>query len=76
MTYRQLLESLQKYAADNPGAEALDKRVVMRVLDRDDDLHVGGLSSISIDAGCGDFEALILDADQTSDDDAADGDDE
>ena len=69
MTYRQLLESMQQYAEKNPTGEALDKRVVMRVLDHDDELHVGGLSSIEIDAGCGDFEALILDADQAPDDD-------
>ena len=66
MTFRQLLEALQKHASDHPDAESLDQQVVVRVLDHNEDLHVGGLDSLSIDAGCCEVEALVLDADQAA----------
>jgi hypothetical protein len=67
MTYRELLESMQRFAADNPISEALDRQVIVRVGvadDDDDEIHVGGLQSAVVDCGCTDQDALVLDADQ------------
>jgi len=73
MTFRKLLKTMQQFAAENPGHEALDRQVVVRVGvpngDGDEDLHVGGLQSAVVDAGCTDEFALVLDADQEPDED-------
>lgn len=71
MAYRQLLEMIRQHADDHPDDEALDREVIVRLSTNEengDDLHVGGLRSISIDAGCTDEPALTLDADQEPDD--------
>jgi hypothetical protein len=74
MTFRQLLEMMQQFAAENPDHQALDQRVVVRVGIEDDDesdldeIYVGGLTSAVVDAGCTDFFALVLDGDQDPDD--------
>lgn len=65
MTYRELLDMLRQHAADYPDDEALDRQVIVRVV-VEDELHVGGLRSISIDSGCTDEPALTLDADGDS----------
>jgi hypothetical protein len=70
MTFRTMLKMMQSFARDNPGHEALDEHVVVRVQtneDNGDDLHVGGLRSIAVDAGCTETFALVLDADQEPD---------
>lgn len=75
MTFRQLYESLQNFVRDNPDHEALDHHVVMRIQLDDDaqrDLSVGGLRSMTVEQGCAEFYALILDGDQEPDDDAPD----
>lgn len=67
MTYRQLLDQLQKFVNVIPSNEALDRQVIVRLGvqdDDDDELHVGGLQSVTIDCGCTDEYALVLDADQ------------
>jgi hypothetical protein len=66
MTFRALSELLFKFIADHPDHEALDEPVVVRVQTRgdDEDLHVGGLREATVDAGCTDTLALVLDADQ------------
>jgi hypothetical protein len=73
MTFRKLLDKMQQFAAKNPDHEALDQQVVVRVGvpndDTDEDLHVGGLQSAVVDAGCTDEFALVLDADQDPDED-------
>lgn len=75
MTFRKLLKTMQQFAAHNPGHEALDRQVVVRVGvpndddDDDEDLHIGGLQSAVIDAGCTDEFALVLDAAQEPDED-------
>jgi hypothetical protein len=69
-TLRGLHDQLHRFVIENPVHEALDRRIVIRVLDRNDDLHVGGLSSIGIDQGCTETYALVLDADQEPDDPA------
>ena len=74
MTFRALLAMLSKFAEDNPGHEALDEDVVVRVRtseDNGDDLHVGGLRVVTVDAGCTDTFALVLDADQDPDEELA-----
>jgi hypothetical protein len=69
MTFRRLLHLLRAYAEQYPDAGALDREVVVRVATREhgedgeDDLHVGGLREVSVDAGCTDEETLVLDAD-------------
>lgn len=64
MTFRELLDLLREYAEGHPDAESLDREVVVRVAtDEGGDLVVGGLREVSIDAGCTDEEALVLDAD-------------
>jgi hypothetical protein len=58
---------MKEFAGDNPGSEALDRQVIVRVGLTDDDdyeLHVGGLQSAVVDCGCTDEPALVLDADQ------------
>jgi hypothetical protein len=70
MTYRELLERIRQHAAEHPNDEVLDREVIIRLQtneDNGDDLHVGGLRSISIDAGCTDEPALTLEADQEPD---------
>jgi len=73
MTFRRLLEALQQFAVENPDHEALDQQVVVRVGvpngDDDEDIHVGGLQSAVVDAGCTDKFALVIDADQEPDED-------
>jgi hypothetical protein len=68
ITFRALLTQLQQFAAENPDHEALDRQVVLRVGvpngDDDEDIHVGGLQSAIVDAGCTEEFALVLDADQ------------
>jgi hypothetical protein len=76
MTYRKLLDKLLAFARDNPDHEALDAQVIVRLQTNEDngeDLHVGGLQTASIDAGCTETFMLVLDADQEPDDN--DGDD-
>jgi hypothetical protein len=79
MTFRKLLKEMQQFADENPGHEALDRQVVVRVGvangDDDEDLHVGGLQSAVVDAGCTDEFVLVLDADQepNEDDEAQEG---
>lgn len=63
--FRELLETMQHFATDNPNHEVLDRQVIVRLNVEDDDvLHVGGLQSVTVDAGCTDHFALVLDADQ------------
>ncbi len=67
MTFRILFEMMKKFMDDHPDHEALDRHVVVRLLsneDNGDDLHVGGLRHVSVDAGCTDTFALVLDAGQ------------
>lgn len=62
-----MLEMMQNFVRDNPDHEALDEEVVIRIQtneDNGDELHVGGLRSLVVDAGCTDTCALTLDADQ------------
>lgn len=69
MTFRRLLSRLQTFAKDHPDHEALDAPVVVRLQtneDNGDDLHVGSLRDITVDAGCTETFALTLDADQVS----------
>jgi hypothetical protein len=69
-----LLAMMAKFAEDHPDHEALDQHVILRVKAREDDggeLHVGGLREVTVDAGCTDMFALVLDADP-----GLDGDDE
>lgn len=61
MTMRQLMVWLNNWAAHHEDHE-LDMEVVMRV--SEDDLRVGGLRSVSVDPGCTEIDALILDGDQ------------
>lgn len=80
MTFRELLETLRQFSAENPDHEALDRQVVVRVGvpngDDDEDLHVGGLQTVVVDAGCTDKFALVLDADQGPDEDDEDDEDD
>jgi hypothetical protein len=73
MTFRQLHETMRQFIAKYPDHESLDRQVVVRLGvangDDDEDLHVGGLQSAIIDAGCTDEFALVLDADQEPDED-------
>jgi hypothetical protein len=73
VTFRALLAAMQEFATANPDHEALDRQVVVRVGvpngDDDEDLHVCGLQSAIVDAGCTDDFALVLDADQEPEDD-------
>jgi len=68
MTFRELLQSMQEFVAANPSHESLDHEVIVRIGvangDDDEDIHVGGLRSAVVDAGCTDKFALTLDADQ------------
>lgn len=68
MTFRRLLAVLQELAADPRVSQSLDREVILRVGvpngDDDEDIHVGGLRSAIVDAGCADEFALTLDADQ------------
>lgn len=76
MTFRELLAEMASFAGENPNHESLDRQVVVRfgVADDDDDeVHVGGLQSMMIDAGCTDSFALVLDADQDGEDEDDDG---
>jgi hypothetical protein len=73
VTFRMLLEMLSEFAADNPDHEALDEHVVVRVQTNDDngdDLHVGGLRKVTVDAGCTDTFTLVFDADQEPDEES------
>lgn len=70
MTFRELLDLMQGFVREHPDHEALDRRVVVRV-QVGDDLHVGGLDSVAVDAGCAEEYSLVIDA---SDD--PDGDDD
>ncbi len=76
MTFRKLLEAMQRFAADDSNRGALDRQVVVRLGvpsgDDDEDVHVGGLQSAVMDAGCTDEFALVLDADQDPDEDEID----
>lgn len=68
MTFRTLLARLQDFANKNP--EALNTHVVVRLQtneDNGDDLHLGELRGIAVDAGCTETFALTLDADQDPD---------
>jgi hypothetical protein len=70
MTFRMLFEMMQSFVRDNPDHEALDEHIVVRVQTDEangDDLHVGGLRSAAVDAGCTDTWVLVLDADQEPD---------
>lgn len=73
MTFRRLLAVLQELAADPRTSEALDQQVILRVGvpngDDDEDIHVGGLQSAIVDAGCADTFTLTLDADQEPEED-------
>lgn len=73
MTFRQLFESMQQFVARYPDHESLDRQVVVRLGvecgDDDEDIHVGGLQSAVVDCGCTDVPSLVLDADQSPDDD-------
>ena len=68
MTFRSLLTYLTEFARDNPGHEALDRQIVVRLGvangDDDEDVHAGGLQSAVVDAGCTEEFTLVLDADQ------------
>jgi hypothetical protein len=68
MTLRTLFDQLSTFVENHPDHEALDAVVVVRIQTNgeDEDLHVGELREITIDAGCTDTFALVLDADQTS----------
>ncbi len=72
MTFRELLASMQEFVKDNPDHESLDRQVVIRLGtpsgDDDEDIHVGGLQSAIVDAGCTDEFVLTLDADQEDED--------
>lgn len=73
MTFRQLHAAMLQFIAEHPNHEALDRQVVVRVGvpngDDDEDLHVGGLQSAIVDAGCTEEFSLTLDADQEPDED-------
>lgn len=65
MTMRELHAALSSFILEHPDHEAVDLPVIVRVDDGDGiHLHVGDLSSASVDAGCSDTEQLVLDADQ------------
>jgi len=67
VTFRELLASMQEFVDTHPNHEALDRQVVVRVsvpgVGNEEYLHVGGLQSVAVDAGCTDEFALVLDAD-------------
>ena len=72
MTFRALLAKLHYFVKNNPDHEAFDEHVVVRLQTSEDngnDMHVGGLRDITIDAGCTETFALVLDADQDQDQD-------
>jgi len=73
VTFRQLHEFMAAFVAASPSDPALDRQVIVRVSvpdDDDDEIHMGGLQSAAIDAGCTDEFLLLLDADQEGDDEA------
>lgn len=73
MTFRALFAMLSKFVEDNPAHEALDEHVVVRIQTNEDngeELHVGGLREITVDAGCNDTLTLVLDADQDPDEES------
>ena len=75
MTFRELLQKMTKLAAENPDEEALDEHVVMRLQtdeDNGDELVCGGLRDVTLDAGCTDTLALVLDGDQEPDEESID----
>jgi len=75
MTFRELLAALQDFTKHSPNHQALDEHVVVRLQTSDengDELHVGGLRIVTVDAGCTETFALTLDADQDPDEPAAD----
>ena len=79
VTFRELAQQISQHAKDHPDDDSLDHGVVVRLQTNEadgDDLHVGGLRSISIECGCTDTFRLVLDADQEPDDDLDELDDE
>jgi len=70
MTFRELLVTLQGFVRHNPEHQALDEHVVVRLQTNDehgDELHAGSLRIATVDAGCTETFALVLDADQDPD---------
>ena len=65
LTFRQLLEMMQGYVKEHPGK--LDMQVIVRV-QGEDDLLVGGLVSLTIDPGCTEVDALVLDGSTEAED--------
>lgn len=62
-TFRDLYAQLSQFADVRPDHEAFDQPVMVRIVnDDDDDVHVGGLESVTLDAGCTETLALVLDA--------------
>lgn len=65
MTWRDLhrrLDELARGAGDPEVRRALDHEVVMRIDDEDGTVfHCGGLTSVDVEAGCGEDPALMLD---------------
>jgi hypothetical protein len=53
-----------RVALDDVADDFNNCEVVLRVTDLDDELHVVGLQSVSIDSGCDDIAFLALDGDQ------------
>ncbi len=72
LTYRDLFARLvaDRHRRDDA---TLDQTVVVRITDMDGDCHVGGLSYVSVDPGCTEQYALILDASQEPEDAPSDG---
>jgi hypothetical protein len=72
MTFRELLVTLQSFVRHNSEHQALDEHVVVVVRlqtddEHGDELHVGGLRIATVDAGCTETFAPVLDADQDPD---------
>jgi hypothetical protein len=63
MTVRELYERLMILSTATGGfrGKAGSMEVIVRVQDDDGGTRVGGLTSLDVDAGCTEIEALVLD---------------
>ena len=60
MTAREALNKLE----NDIGTKAMQElHIVIRLTDDEDDTHMGGLASLSVDPGCTDTQALVMDCD-------------
>jgi hypothetical protein len=72
MTFRELLSQLSQFATDNPDHVALDQGVLVRFRTSDedgDDLLMGDLREVAVDAGCTETHVLMLDVEQDPEED-------